>query len=57
VEPRAADTGQNITLSRQLLVIEYPDRGFAVEQHVPDDVRAAYRALVDAGFTSRLIAA
>jgi uncharacterized SAM-binding protein YcdF (DUF218 family) len=124
VEPRAANTGQNITLSRQLLaeaglapatvmlvtmpymqrrayattrrvwpevtvvcasepvgfrdylagigddrlvidtmvgdlqrVIEYPARGFAVEQHVPDDVHAAYQALVDAGFTSRLIGA
>ncbi|UPT23371.1 YdcF family protein [Thermobifida alba] len=124
VEPRAANTGQNITFSRQVLaeaglapatvmlvtmpymqrrayattrrlwpeveavcasepvgfrdylagigddrlvidtmvgdlqrVIEYPDRGFAVEQHVPDDVHAAYQALVDAGFTSRLIGA
>jgi hypothetical protein len=35
-------------------VIEYPRLGFAVGQHVPADVRAAYRALVAAGFVSRL---
>lgn len=37
-------------------VIEYPKLGFAVEQDVPDDVHAAYEALVRDGFTSRLIA-
>ncbi|MGW1976545.1 YdcF family protein [Streptomyces sp. NPDC001889] len=37
-------------------VIEYPQRGFAVEQHVPEDVREAYGDLVAAGFTSRLAA-
>lgn len=35
-------------------VIEYPKKGFAIEQAVPDDVRAAYDRLVAAGYTSRL---
>jgi hypothetical protein len=33
----------------------YPALGFAVEQEVPDDVRAAYERLIEAGFTSRLV--
>ncbi|MFI8928836.1 YdcF family protein [Streptomyces sp. NPDC053474] len=37
-------------------VIEYPRLGFAVEQDVPDAVRAAYESLIHDGFTSRLIA-
>lgn len=37
-------------------VMEYPKRGFAVEQDVPADVRAAYAFLVRDGFTSRLVA-
>ncbi|TXJ82034.1 YdcF family protein [Streptomyces lavendulae] len=37
-------------------VIEYPRRGFAIEQDVPADVRGAYEALIRDGFTSRLIA-
>ncbi|GAA4922296.1 YdcF family protein [Streptomyces coeruleoprunus] len=36
-------------------VIEYPKQGFAVEQDVPEDVRAAYESLIRDGFTSRLI--
>ncbi|GAA1573886.1 YdcF family protein [Kribbella hippodromi] len=36
-------------------VVEYPKRGFAVEQEVPVDVLAAFERLVDAGFTSRLM--
>ncbi|GGZ95622.1 YdcF family protein [Streptomyces echinoruber] len=36
-------------------VIEYPKLGFAIEQTVPEDVHAAYRSLIEAGFTSRLI--
>jgi uncharacterized SAM-binding protein YcdF (DUF218 family) len=35
-------------------VIAYPGLGFAIEQHVPDDVRAAYGRLITAGYTSRL---
>ncbi|WP_172386732.1 YdcF family protein [Streptomyces sp. MNP-20] len=37
-------------------IIEYPRLGFAVEQEVPDAVRAAYESLIRDGFTSRLIA-
>ncbi|MEV0293143.1 YdcF family protein [Nocardia sp. NPDC050710] len=33
----------------------YADRGWAIEQHIPDTVRAAYTRLVDAGFTGRLL--
>lgn len=36
-------------------VIEYPKRGFAVEQDVPADILAAYGRLLDAGFDSRLL--
>lgn len=36
-------------------LIEYPKRGFAAEQDIPETVRAAYQALVLDGFTSRLI--
>lgn len=36
-------------------VIEYPDLGFAVAQHVPEAVNAAYVRLRSAGFDSRLI--
>ncbi|RFU39757.1 YdcF family protein [Actinomadura logoneensis] len=38
-------------------VMVYPERGFAVSQEVPAEVDAAYRRLVDAGYTSRLISA
>ncbi|MGE3413985.1 MAG: YdcF family protein [Dehalococcoidia bacterium] len=34
----------------------YPQHGWAIEQPVPDDVRAAYNHLVTAGFTQRLVA-
>jgi uncharacterized SAM-binding protein YcdF (DUF218 family) len=33
----------------------YAERGFAIPQHIPQEVRAAYSRLVDAGFTSRLV--
>lgn len=36
-------------------VIEYPRRGFAIEQDVPEGVRAAYHSLVDDGFTDCLL--
>lgn len=36
-------------------ITEYAKRGFAIEQEMPDEVRAAYERLVDAGFASRLI--
>ncbi|MFJ6200008.1 YdcF family protein [Micromonospora sp. NPDC092111] len=34
---------------------KYAELGFAIPQHVPDDVRAAYSRLVEAGYTSRLV--
>ncbi|MEO3976878.1 YdcF family protein [Streptomyces sp. CAU 1734] len=37
-------------------VIEYPKLGFAAPQDVPADVQTAYAELVEAGFTSRLLA-
>lgn len=36
-------------------VMEYPKRGFAIEQHVPQQVHAAYDSLVASGFDSHLI--
>jgi uncharacterized SAM-binding protein YcdF (DUF218 family) len=33
----------------------YAERGFAIDQDIPAEVRAAYERLVDAGYTSRLI--
>jgi uncharacterized SAM-binding protein YcdF (DUF218 family) len=33
----------------------YAERGFAIDQDIPNNVRAAYGRLVDAGYTSRLI--
>jgi uncharacterized glyoxalase superfamily protein PhnB len=41
--------------AQQRLMI-YPQQGFMIKQHVPDDVTAAYERLRDAGFTSRLVA-
>lgn len=40
--------------AQQRLMI-YPQQGFMVEQHVPDDVTAAYQRLREAGFTSRIV--
>ncbi len=34
----------------------YADRGFAIPQTIPPEVHAAYQALVEAGYTSRLVA-
>lgn len=36
-------------------IAEYANQGFAIPQHMPADVKAAYHRLVKAGFTSRLI--
>lgn len=33
----------------------YAERGFAIPQEVPSNVRASYARLVDAGYTSRLV--
>jgi uncharacterized SAM-binding protein YcdF (DUF218 family) len=36
-------------------VIEYPKKGFTIEQYVPREVRDAYSRLVERGFTRRLM--
>ncbi|MFC4907607.1 YdcF family protein [Actinomadura gamaensis] len=36
-------------------IMLYPERGFAIPQEVPARVEGAYRRLVDAGFTDRLL--
>jgi uncharacterized SAM-binding protein YcdF (DUF218 family) len=36
-------------------IIEYPGQGFAIAQDVPPSVYAAYRRLVAAGFSSRML--
>lgn len=36
-------------------LIVYPEMGFAVEQEIPDNIRAAFRRLVRSGFDSRLL--
>ncbi|MFE7134769.1 YdcF family protein [Streptomyces sp. NPDC057638] len=36
-------------------LIEYPKRGFAITQDIPDDIHSAYESLITDGFTSRLI--
>ncbi|MGW2729049.1 YdcF family protein [Streptomyces sp. NPDC001494] len=41
--------------AQQRLMI-YPQQGFMIQQHVPDDVAAAYERLREAGFTTRLVA-
>jgi len=33
----------------------YAEKGFAIPQEIPDNVRVAYERLVAAGFTGRLI--
>ncbi|MFD4137354.1 YdcF family protein, partial [Streptomyces goshikiensis] len=38
---------------QRLLV--YPEQGFMISQHVPDDVTEAYERLCQQGFTSRLL--
>lgn len=36
-------------------IMVYPAKGFAIPQDMPPEVEAAYRRLVEAGFTSRLV--
>lgn len=40
--------------AQQRLMI-YPQQGFMVKQHIPDEVAATYERLRDAGFASRLL--
>jgi uncharacterized SAM-binding protein YcdF (DUF218 family) len=50
-----ADRVINMLVGDTQRITEYARRGFAVEQDMPDEVDAAYRRLVAAGYTSRLI--
>lgn len=50
-----ADHVINMLVGDTQRVIEYPKRGFAIPQEVPAEVEAAYRRLVEAGFTARLL--
>eukprot|EP00045_Choanoeca_perplexa_P000189 m.13272 g.13272 ORF g.13272 m.13272 type:complete len:220 (+) comp10132_c0_seq2:37-696(+) len=36
-------------------IVEYPKKGFQIEQEVPSDVIAAWKVLVDAGYTEHLL--
>ncbi|QVQ50860.1 YdcF family protein [Spiractinospora alimapuensis] len=36
-------------------IIEYPERGFAIQQDIPQPVLHAYQSLINAGYTSRLL--
>ena len=46
----------NMLVGETQRIIEYPKRGFAIPQKMPPTVEAAYQRLVEAGFTTRLIA-
>lgn len=51
-----ADHVINMLVGDTQRILEYPRRGFAIPQAVPDSVRAAFERLVAAGYTRRLIA-
>lgn len=56
---RAAENGHRVIdhlVGDLQRIVEYPKRGFAIAQPVPASVLAAYQRLVEAGFTSRLLA-
>ncbi|AUH42656.1 YdcF family protein [Streptomyces sp. CMB-StM0423] len=45
----------DMLVGAQQRLMVYPQQDFMIEQHIPDDVAAAYERLRDAGFTSRLV--
>ncbi len=45
----------NVMVGDLQRIKEYPKKGFAVEQEIPDDVWGAYEQLVKAGYTKHLI--
>lgn len=60
LEAYAATIGDTAKVINMLVgdtqrITAYAERGFAAPQHVPGAVLAAYRRLVSAGFTSRLL--
>lgn len=50
-----ADRVINMLVGDTQRITVYAEKGFAIEQDVPGDVQAAFRRLVAAGFTSRLV--
>jgi hypothetical protein len=51
----ALDRVINMLVGDTQRITEYARRGFAIEQDMPDNVVEAFRRLVEAGYTSRLI--
>jgi len=49
------DTLVNIMVGDLQRMIEYPKRGFQIEQHIPENVLETYEALKEAGYTKHLI--
>lgn len=45
----------DMLVGAQQRLMLYPRQGFMIEQHIPNDVVAAYERLRDLGFTSRLV--
>ncbi|GAA4588637.1 YdcF family protein [Planotetraspora phitsanulokensis] len=50
-----ADRVINMIVGDTQRILEYPKRGFAIPQKMPMDVEIAYKRLVAAGYTTRLI--
>jgi uncharacterized SAM-binding protein YcdF (DUF218 family) len=50
-----ADKVVNMLVGDTQRITLYADKGFAIPQDIPDSVEAAYRRLVSAGFTRRLV--
>ncbi|MFD0884117.1 YdcF family protein [Streptosporangium algeriense] len=51
----AVDRVINMLVGDTQRITEYAKKGFAVKQPYPDEVRAAFERLAEAGYTSRLI--
>ena len=45
----------NIMVGDMQRIIEYPAKGYQIEQEVPDNVHIAFKALIKAGYTKHLI--
>ena len=45
----------NIMVGDMQRIIEYPAKGYQIEQEVPDNVNRAFKALIKAGYTKHLI--
>jgi uncharacterized SAM-binding protein YcdF (DUF218 family) len=45
----------NMLVGAQQRLMTYPQKGFMIEQQIPDEVAVSYRRLQHAGFTSRLV--